>query len=75
MKTILIILFAALFVFGCTPKIPEKPYMIVSKSRFETLRQQRANPGKCRFRYQSADGQIMWFTDYENKYNIGDTIR
>lgn len=54
---------------SCKP--PTKPWIIVAKYPNSGM----YSEGYCRFYYESQDGRDGTFCDYEEMYNVGDTIK
>jgi len=68
MKRIFISLLILLSV-GCNT-IPTKPFIIIDKRNHDW-----SFSGSCDYVYSSSNGLKYEFTDFSNKYNIGDTIK
>ena len=70
MKKMLFVLVVVLASCESQP-LPQKPYIIIYKNPNSGA----CSKNYCRYEYQSANGRVISFCDYESKYNIGDTIK
>lgn len=66
MKTITALIVAVLLTACVRQEQPQKPFMIVKKDMF--------NNATCRYTYISADGRVIDFCDFTDKYDVGDVI-
>jgi len=74
---LLFIVAIALVTFCCNSSttkeyIPQKPFIIIDKGYINT---HRIKSHLCRYDYVDAGGRKFTFTDYDNMYHIGDTIK
>jgi hypothetical protein len=72
-----LIILIAILLFACTPLKKEKPFVIIGKSpnapKCENL--PGSDDNYCKYTYQGANGIAYSFCDYEDAYQIGDTIK
>lgn len=68
-----LILFIILSFYSCVEKevAPEKPFIIM----YKYINSDLVAKGHCRYKYYDRKSDIYTFSELNDKYNIGDTIK